>query len=1266
MAPSRSAQLNMRSATQEQFQQSRRASKNYRRQQQSHGNGSNTKRVSYGANNAENVNPQQQQQQGGSGSSMTKIQVSGKKAAASYHAAPTTISSTSSSSSKQAAAAVANNAAAPRPLSFEQFKQVRRSGANAEEESTKVMSFDEFKQMRRLLSNPSSGGKSSGSNKKQGSKKKKVYGADPTGAYGAAKSNEERMANSLKKSDKRVYHSHGTSTTTAAKSKTPTNTAAAISSKKQSNGVLLSPVPEDKPKEQVHDSVQQQQQQHKTTKVKKPTNNKSSKNNNSHKNQSTMTNVFAAFQDVDAIKASQQLTSSGVHSNSYIHVNRGIPVAMSTLTEDDAYISPKKKMYGSAPLTVAAQATNNNNKQQLSLSHRSKSIIASARHSSIINEANTLLQITATNSIEEQEQRTVRVLPDGMPSTFVVPEDWEEQAGFVIGSGVNTVVAGGCGGDKKKKDSFGSSKTGRSTIATIKDCMPIQEVVNQKCGQEDDDSEEEEEDEVDPREASMYVVCNENELDEDYNDDCRIENDATSPTASYCSYIGEVSVGYDLTPKGQHQVVEVFQKDNEDEEDNDDDSIVYESQHETDQELYPRYNASSPLSVGEILVSPTNDVITHTNHQVDNEQEEDRQFDFVQQDEVYSNFGATPIRERDTHLMNITPFSFRKKSDSNNSSRSEIAYDKLNLPGLVFDVESGEVQVLGQQEESSGGLMGIGSKPKSNNGTKPNDSTRLLLAQAKARLASTSHDGEVEFVQALESTTGEDDSEPSTRELKGRVMILRIKKKITGKGWKNKLKKFFGFKKSSKRRGKGGSMDDELFGQGIQEGDEIVTDVKVLISSPTNYTSGDYSGMPLSPASSVVSIISISSSIVSFNNNNANHVIGATPVRSGIPPPAVFRDIQNDVQQLLYGAINYSNNNDDDRSVLDDATTVDGSVALPPMPENLPMARTFTFDEEDAISYLAEAMKQASDDEEEDSVMLLQVNDNGIDENEGGQDDDHQPANLASLFGVRDFNNGRDSFQIMDAQETRDGTYVLSPTPPAAASAATISDDTCSLSSSVRGSNNIFRSSASQAGESIMLGSVIDSDDDDEAILSIVRDVDAATFGDETIATTTEEVLPYCSKGAHTSAAAPATKNSKTPRSASKKSPKYKRSSFKNKKVGGGSFVKSRVSDIHQRIERESIGSISTCRGRSSLGSSAKLPHRSVPIGIVKTYSHDSFDGSCSLGLRSAEGGSVTVPSSIANPMFTHHRHKHDNEKDEEDASNNSGMMYAFKYTDSL
>ena len=271
-------------------------------------------------------------------------------------------------------------------------------------------------------------------------------------------------------------------------------------------------------------------------------------------------------------------------------------------------------------------------------------------------------------------------------------------------------------------------------------------------------------------------------------------------------------------------------------------------------------------------------------------------------------------------------------------------------------------------------------------------------------------------------------------------------------------------------------------------------------------------------------------------------------------------------------------------------------------------------EEEDALSFLAEAMKQAQSDE--NSVVLLadeisravidtpkQISPRSSDifQKEDTNEADDISETESKIYFTKDEHEqeafkGTGALQIVDCIQV-DGGYLLTP-------------------ESHNNKANIFRCSISESCESILPGSVIGSEEDDNTPVS-----DRSTV----------ESIPSPSNTSRASIklSAKVSKKKISPKSASKTR---------------GGLVKSRISDIQQRIEMlssttatsSSSGDHSTCynhryqhhshrtsysprsmysvksskteKTKKRMSSSSYISSkyiRTVPIGIAKTYSVD-------------------------------------------------------------
>ena len=322
-----------------------------------------------------------------------------------------------------------------------------------------------------------------------------------------------------------------------------------------------------------------------------------------------------------------------------------------------------------------------------------------------------------------------------------------------------------------------------------------------------------------------------------------------------------------------------------------------------------------------------------------------------------------------------------------------------------------------------------------------------------------------------EETAARHSSNSGKRQLKGRLILVRIKKKLS-KVAKNML-----FVKSKKN------------GPVIKDGNSFIS----ALPNPKT------SAFPISPSGS---ILSVSSSIMT--GSSTKRILGAVPPKNASPTPA---------QQILYGTINYGNN----RSFAEDNSTVAGIDSLPPPPSaTMLLPRPKTANSEDVVSYLADAMGRHApshnEDDDEDSVLLLVTpKDDGTGDeivcqvisaidgtpnvreaiDAGSEDEvansDVKPNNLASIFTDEKGNGvmyNDTSIQIMDAHEADDGEIVLTPS---------------QVNHNV---SDVFRTSIDAC--SILPGSHLSDDEEEDTLLyhdgnTVIRP--SSTFGDNTIVT---------------------------------------------------------------------------------------------------------------------------------------------------------------------
>ena len=244
------------------------------------------------------------------------------------------------------------------------------------------------------------------------------------------------------------------------------------------------------------------------------------------------------------------------------------------------------------------------------------------------------------------------------------------------------------------------------------------------------------------------------------------------------------------------------------------------------------------------------------------------------------------------------------------------------------------------------------------------------------------------------------------RELKGRILLVRIKKKITKVG-KKAHRFFLPFVKNKPPR--------------LSKGEFV-------ISLTSNCSPGlPHGALPNSPTGSVISAVSIASSLVT-----GGRIIGAAPPKAdGVSAP-------------LYGAINYGTGRGSE-----DSSAGDDELPAPPSGLQLPVVRAGSA-EEDAASFLAEVMRKHSDDGEDSLMLLVTPGEDGTEEVShvisaaadgtpiqiqevlGNPSDavsdmsPHEPSNLQALF-TGGAGNAAPPLQIVDAVEIEGQGILLTP-----------------------------------------------------------------------------------------------------------------------------------------------------------------------------------------------------------------------------------------------
>ena len=606
-------------------------------------------------------------------------------------------------------------------------------------------------------------------------------------------------------------------------------------------------------------------------------------------------------------------------------------------------------------------------------------------------------------------------LPEGIPRVLNIPEDWEERAGFIPTKALMERVGGGPvdlddavpsedeGDDNKEEKEI--EEEDEEGLPMKYDITPIRSEEVEEAGEDVTPEEDEEEEDDDPRNHSMWVAVNPDEEDMEAQDEI-------------------MNVGEIILDNGG----EFNGEDNEF-------SSSPRSLATGDSNTY--YVGS--VGVGSIEDEDKEELEEDENHHrpLVSFQEEKEQQVHVETVDEESEYDATPMKKvtlvdggEVVHSQQVftektkefqTPFSVKKGERPMTYQEFEAMHKHKRL---LFKNEEAE------QRESEGASSGAGSYSQQSQAMADgNDMTNH--DQAQGGMAANG------YISYAAPTSMHQSAGQRQRELKGRVVMIRIKKKIS-KVVKKGLKQLL-------LAAKGGSLQ--------ASSNNSITDANFIITIPNSSGGAD---VPDSP-----SAVSIALSLMSSTVGGSKHVIGAIPVSSAH---------DNAAPEYLYGAVNYHNRSSDEEES-------EG------VPEN---------DEEDVVSFLAEAMSrglnvdgavepleadQGGSEEEEEMLLVLtptegggerlsQVISSGVDgtpvvfnevmhKNEDGSE--IKPHNLSCVFdsGKKD---GK-SIEIMDALEV-EGNIVLTPT------------------ESRHDVDNVFRRSFGGASASILPGSTIDSEDE--------------------------------------------------------------------------------------------------------------------------------------------------------------------------------------------
>ena len=634
-------------------------------------------------------------------------------------------------------------------------------------------------------------------------------------------------------------------------------------------------------------------------------------------------------------------------------------------------------------------------------------------------------------------------LPDGIPREFDVPEDWEERAGFVpVAALVEKRVGGPVDLDEEVEDDDDESVRVEKMLALQ------QAVAASHVDEAAEEAEEEVTDEEDARNASMWVAYNPEEDVEEEDEIMNVgeiivakggefggEDNEFSPRSletgdSDTYHVGDLSLGIKSEDGEKHKetAIVTFQQDQQVPVETFEDDNCGSQDEADDSHQFKEHCSATPMKK-------------------------------VTYDEARLRPGETPSQQQqftDKKKEFQTPLSVKK-------NERPLTFDEFRAMNrrVLFDNEEQAHPTQTMANADIGKKTAIEEQPQ-----------RQMTVE--------------KFVSA---SSRFEQSGRSQRELKGRVVMIRLKNKFS-KAVKKALKQILLTAKiGGTRAGSNKSISGANF---------VITIPRV-----------EASAVPDSP-----SAVSIASSLLSTAiSESSKRVIGAAPFsRNTYAAP-----------DYLYGAVNYHNRTSEDGSD-------DESEQLPPPPK-MTSNHTPDCDDDDVVSLLAEAMNQgmkidevlAIGDgqegvEEEEQMYLVLTPSEGGDEkvtqvisgkmdgtpvvfneimhkNEEGSE--IKPHNLSIMFDSGKKEGNINSIQIMDAVDVG-GNIVLTP------------------AESNQNVGNVFRrSSTGEASASILQGSTFESED--ETLVThdgntLVRS-ETKDSHDHTITTTTslkeEEKKPF-------------------------------------------------------------------------------------------------------------------------------------------------------------
>jgi hypothetical protein len=633
-------------------------------------------------------------------------------------------------------------------------------------------------------------------------------------------------------------------------------------------------------------------------------------------------------------------------------------------------------------------------------------------------------------------------LPEGIPRVLEVAEDWEERAGFVPASKalVERRVGGPVDLDEEIEEDDESVR--------VEEMLALQQaVVMSHVNEVAEEVEEEEEvtDEEDARNASMWVAYN---PEEDMDEEDEIMNVGEIIVATGGEFGGEDN---EFSPRSLETG----------------DSNTY---HLGDLSV----DGEKPKEETAIVTFQQDQQVPVETFEDDNCESEDEADDNRPAEEHYAETPMKKVTYDEAHLRHgETPSQQHQFTDKKKEFQTPFSVKKGERPLTFDEFRAMNRRVLFDNEEQAQPTQAMVNVDIGRNNEIEEQPQRQMTVE--------------KFVSA---SSRYEQSGHRQRELKGRVVMIRIKKKIS-KAVKKALKQILLTAKV------GGTRTSS---------NKSISDANFVITIPRV----DASAVPDSP-----SAVSIASSLLSAAiSDSSKRVIGAAP----------FSNNPNAAPDYLYGAVNYHNRTSENGS--DD----DESEHVPPPPK-MTSNHASDHDDEDVVSFLAEAMNQglnidevlAIEDgqegaEEEEQMYLVLTPSEGGDEkvtqvisgkvdgtpvvfneimhkNEEGSE--IKPHNLSIMFDSGKKETNKNSIQIMDAVEVG-GNIVLTPT------------------ESNQNVGNVFRrSSTGEASASILQSSTCESED--ETLVThdgntLVRS-DTKDSHDHTITTTTslkeEEKKPF-------------------------------------------------------------------------------------------------------------------------------------------------------------